>query len=194
MAEEITPVQVTEWTTGSGTPCWRVTHQRPDGSMHGHVFPQSTLEWRVAEYGLDSIDEALDIVLHEPWATDPADPMQARDDAAVRVGMVVRKNGPAVDYEAIALHSADSIEDAREAHRIRIADAKTRVHVVPPKGQPDPLDIIRARHGVTDAGVQEKAAFVDAIRRSLRGETVRPPEDILVDPDTHQRAMEIDRA
>jgi hypothetical protein len=119
---------------------------------HGHVFPQSTLEWRMAEYGLDSIDEALDVVLHEPWAITPSEAWLIPADAATRQGMVTRTKGSAVDYEPIQLHNADSIDDAREAHRMRIADAKTRVHIVKPKGKTDPLDAIRARHGVTDDG------------------------------------------
>jgi hypothetical protein len=187
MAEELTPIRVTEWMSGGGVPCWRVAHQRPDGRIHEHVFPQTTLEWRMAEYGLPTIDEALDVVLHEPWAIDPADQMLARDDAATRQGMVTRVKGPVVDYEPTRLHNADSIDDAREAHRIRIADAKARVHVVPPKGKPDPLDTIRARHGVTDAGVREKAALVDAARRAYRGEAPTPQPDIVFDPEAHQR-------
>lgn len=158
--------------TAQGAQIWMVSARKPDGTIHAHAFPPAAIEWRMAEYGLDTVDDALDMVLHEPWATDPLDPLQARDDAAVRQGMVVRAPGPGVDYEPIRLHNADSIDDARTAHRIRIADAKTRVTVKPPKGKPDPLDIIRARHGVTDEGLRQKAALVDATRRSHRGEAV----------------------
>lgn len=188
MAEELIPIEVAERTSGGGTPCWVVTYQLADGRMHGHVFPQATLEWRMAEYGLDGIDEALDVVLHEPWAITPSEPWLIPADAATRQGMVVRTRGPAVDYEPIALHNADSIDDARTAHRIRIADAKNRVHVVPPDGKPDPLDIIRQRHGVTEEGVQEKAALVDTVRRANRGEAPQPQPDIIIDPEARQRA------
>lgn len=184
MAEELTPVQVTAWNSSSGIPCWTVTYERPDGTKHQHAFPQSTLEWRVAEYGLDSIDEALDIVLHEPWKIDPVDPLLARDDAAVRQGMVMRTRGAAVDYEAIRLHNADSIADARTAHRLRIADAKTRVHITAPKGKANPLDTIRASHGVTTEGVRLKGQIVEQTRRSYRGEPVAPQPAFTFAPET----------
>ena len=187
MAEELVPIDVAERTSGSGTPCWMVTYQLADGRTHGHVFPQATLEWRMAEYGLDTVDEALDVVLHEPWAITPSEAWLIPADAATRQGMVTRARGPAVDYEPIQLHNADSIDDAREAHRMRIADAKTRVHVVKPKGKADLLDVIRDRHGVTDDGIREKAALVDAARRAHRGELPQPTPDIDLDPEGRRR-------
>ncbi|MGW1949048.1 hypothetical protein ACWCRC_32590 [Streptomyces sp. NPDC001940] len=188
MAEEWAPVDVTEVVTRSGVACWQIQHQRPDGDIHRHVFPQDALEWRMAEYGLESIDEALDMVLHEPFATDPADPLLARDDAALRVGMVTRLPGAVEDYDTIRLHNADTIGDAREAQDIRVADAKTsRVRIVPPDGQPDPLDVIRERHGCTDEGIREKAALVDAARRAYRSEAVPPADDIILDTSAHER-------
>lgn len=176
--------------TAQGAPIWMASMRKPDGSIHAHTFPPSAIEWRMAEYGLDTVDEALDIVLHEPWATDPMDPLHARDDAALRQGMVVRVPGPVVDYEPIRIFNADAIADARTAHRIRIADAKTRVRITPPKGQPDPLDIIRARHGVTDEGLRQKTALVDAARRSYRGEAVPGDPNIALEPQARQRPKE----
>lgn len=187
MAEDLTPVEVTAWTARSGTPCWTVAYERPDGSTHIHAFPQGTIEWRMAEYQLDSVDEALDIVLHEPWATDPMDPMQARDDAAVRVGMVTRIPGPIEDYDPIRLHNADTIDDARVAHRIRVADAKARVQIAPPAGASDPLDLIRSEHGVTPAGLQAKTLIVDQARHAYRGETASTAAPITPLDDTAQR-------
>lgn len=183
-------VQSTEKkTNGQGVPIWLVSMLKPDGGVHCHAFPPSAIEWRMAEYGLDSVDEALDVLLHEPFATSPSDPLQARDDAAVRVGMVVRTPGPVVGYEPIRLHNADTIADAREAHRIRIADAKTRIQVVAPKGRLDPLDTIRQQHGVTEEGLRQKQELVDAARRAVRGETVRPTPDIIRDPEARQRSV-----
>lgn len=171
----------TATTTGAGTPIWMVSMLKPDGQIHCHAFPPSTIEWRMAEYGFDS-EEALDCVLHEPWAADPQDPVKAKDDPAVRQGMIVRVPGAVVDYEPVRLHNADSITEARAAHRIRIADAKTRVTVLPPKGKADPLDVIRQQSGVTEEGLRHKSALVAAARRSVRG------EEIPVGPST--RALE----
>lgn len=165
---EVQDVEMT--TTRQGQPIWLVSMLKPDGTVHCHAFPPATVEWRMAEYGV-ALDEALDIVLHEPWAVDPMDPVQPRPDPAAR--MTVRRPGSAVD-EPIRLHNAPTISDAREAHRLRIADAKTRIQVKAPKGKPDPLDAIR-QHGVTEDGLRIKTALVDAARRGARGEPV--PEE-----------------
>lgn len=163
-------------TTASGAPIWMVSMRKPDGSIHCHVFPPSIIEWRMAEYGLDSVDEALDIVLHEPYAVDPLDSFRASAgrDPATQAGMTVRLAGKGA-AEPVRLHNAPTIADAREAHRLRIADAKTRVHVKPAKGKPDPLDAIRQQHHVTEEGLRIKAALVDAARCGVRGQPI--PEE-----------------
>jgi hypothetical protein len=175
-------------TTAQGTPIWMVSMRKPDGTIHAHSFPPSTIEWRMAEYGLDTVDEALDIILHEPWAADPTDPTRAREDPAALAGMTVLRAGAKV-AEPIRLHNAPTIADAREAHRLRIADAKTRIRITPPKGKQDPLDIIRQQHGVTGDGLRQKAALVDSARRALRGETTPTKPDIIVDPESHARTV-----
>jgi hypothetical protein len=186
---DIYQVETVEATaTAQGTPIWMVSMRKPDGTIHAHSFPPSTIEWRMAEYGLDSVDEALDIILHEPWAADPTDPMQAREDPAALVGMTVLQAGAAA-AEPIRLHNAPTIADAREAHRLRIADAKTRIRITSPKGQQDPLDIIRQQHGVTGEGLRQKAALVDTARRAVRGETTPHKPDIVIDPEAHVRPV-----
>lgn len=150
---------------------WLVHKVDPDGGGHGHAFPPETLEWRAAEYGLTDVDEILDIILHEPHLPDEPD----RDDAAARAGMVTSTGRAA---EPITLYNAVSTADARAAHRLRIADAKqTRAHVRPPAKGADPLDEIRRAHGITPAGVREKAELVDVHRWGLLygGLPVPPP-------------------
>lgn len=182
-------------TNGQGNTIWLVSMLKPDGSIHCHAFPPAAIEWRIAEYGLDTVDEALDIVLHEPWAITPSEPWLIPADAATRQGMVTRVRGPIVDYEPITLHNADSIADAREAHRLRITDAKTRVQVTPPKGKPDPLDTIRQQHGVTEEGLRLKTALVDAARRGVRGEPIpEATRRVLATIPTHRSSEEMTRA
>jgi hypothetical protein len=183
---EVRDAQAT--TTSQGTPIWMVSMRKPDGTLHCHTFPPAAIEWRMAEYGLDTVDEALDMVLHEPWAVDPLDPLSARDDPAARAGMTVLRAGGA-GVEPIRLHNAPTIADARAAHRLRIADAKTRVTVRPPQGKPDPLNAIRQQHGVTEAGLREKAALVDRARRAVRGEAVPRSTSIVIDPEARRRSV-----
>jgi hypothetical protein len=154
-----------------GTLYWSVHKTAPDGSGHGHAFPTDTLEWRAAEYGLTDIDEILDMILHEPHLPDEPD----RDDAAARAGFVTSTRPNA---EPITLFNARSSADALTAHRLRITDAKqTRAHVRPPTKGKDPLDTIRAAHGITPAGLRAKREAVDIQRWQLvYGDLpVRPP-------------------
>lgn len=184
-----TVTDVVNYVTKQGTPCWQVSMLKPDGVIHGHIFPQSILEWRVAEYELDTPDEALDFVLHEPWATDLSDPSQLRDDAAVKAGLVVRRVSPFVDYEPIHLFSTQNVADVRSAHRIRITDAKARVSVVPPEHTSDPLDMIRENHGVTPDGIGVKQALVAKARRAHMGLPEKLSNRIIFDPEAknHKR-------
>jgi hypothetical protein len=161
---------VSERLTG-GDPRWVVHRVDQDGNGSSHVFPKAALEWRAAEYGLMDVAEVLDMILHESHLPDEPD----RDDAAARAGMVT-SNRP--DAEPITLFNAASTADALAAHRLRIADAKqTRGHVRPPAKGADPLDTIRAAHGITEAGLRAKREAVDTHRWQLvYGDLpVRPP-------------------
>lgn len=154
-----------------GAPRWVVHHVDQDGNGGGYIFPKETLEWRAAEYGLTDVDEILDMILHELHLPDEPD----KDDAAARAGMVT-SNRP--DAEPITLFNAASTADALAAHRLRIADAKqTRAHVRPPAKGKNPLDLIRAAHGITAAGMRAKREAVDVHRWQLvYGDLpVRPP-------------------
>jgi hypothetical protein len=154
-----------------GVPRWVVHHIDQDGSGGSYVFPKETLEWRAAEYGLTDVDEILDMILHEFHLPDEPD----RDDAAARAGMVTSNRPDAVP---ITLFNAASTTDALAAHRLRIADAKkARVIVTAPAQGENPLDVIRAAHGITTAGVRAKREAVDIHRWQLvYGDLpVRPP-------------------
>ena len=147
--------------TKGGIPHWAIHFVDQDGNSGGYRVQLSVLEWRAAEYGLTDVDEILDMVLHEFHLPDEPD----RDDAAARVGYVT---STAPDAEPIILRNAPSTADALAAHRLRIAEAKrVTAHVRPPAKGRDPLDIIRAQHGITAAGVRAKREAVDIHRWQL---------------------------
>lgn len=147
--------------TANGAPRWAVHHVDQDGNGGGYVFPKDSLEWRAAEYGLADVDEILDIVLHEPYLPDAPD----RDDAAARAGLVT-STGP--EAEPITLLNATSTADAATAHRLRIADAKHRsARIAPPGKSKDPLDVIRANHGIDAERVRAKREAIDVHRWQL---------------------------
>jgi hypothetical protein len=171
-AEEYEVEAVMETFGKDETPLWRVIFKKPDGTYHDYIFPQSTLEWRAAEYDIDPEDtEALlDIVLHEPFKA----PIN-KDDPALAAGYVspavLASKGTRIgDLEATTLFNAETVQDAREAHLLRIQHAKqNRVKIVPPKakGKKDPLDKIRDKHKTRDSQVENKRVAVTKARREL---------------------------
>jgi hypothetical protein len=143
-----------------GVPRWVIHKVDEDGQGLGHIFAKDTLEWRAAEYGLDDVDELLDMVLHEPHLPDEPD----RDDAALRAGFITSTRPGA---EPITLFNAASTTDALAAHRLRIADVKkARARVSPAKGR-NPLDAIRSTPGITPVGLRAKRELVDTHRWRL---------------------------
>lgn len=156
----LTVDSVTESTKG-GVNHWAIHWIDQDGNGGGLRMHKTLLEWRAAEYGLMDVDDVLDLALHEPHLPDEPD----RDDVAARVGYVTSTSP---DAEPIILRNAPSTADALAAHRLRIAEAKlVTAHVRPPAKGKDPLDIIRANHGITAAGVREKREAVDIHRWGL---------------------------
>ncbi|MFF4346817.1 hypothetical protein [Streptomyces sp. NPDC001530] len=157
-------IYTVDWVTErltNGVPRWLVHKIDQDGNGSGYVFPKDTLEWRAAEYGLTDVDEILDMILHEPHLPDQPD----RDDAAARVGLVTSASP---DAEPITLFNAASTADALTSHRLRIDDAKqVRAQVRPPSKGKNPLDVIRANHGITASGLRAKRERVDIHRWQL---------------------------
>lgn len=203
MAADIYEItEVGEYHPNPDTPCWYVDLQRPDGSLRRNVFPKSTLAWRAAEYGIDPNDtEALlDVVLHEPFAPHPDNPLTAGADPVLAAGLlspalVSRGTTRAGDLVPTTLYTAETTEKAREAHLMRIAHAKMEVvRIQAPKGgRPDPLAPIREA-GVDRTMVAEFAARVDEHRRRLRGEHIpRYPEPIPPTPDGAVRRPDVNR-
>lgn len=144
-----------------GVPRWAVHQIDQDDNGSGFVFPKDALEWRAAEYGLTDVEEILDMILHEPHLPD----QPGRDDAALRAGLATSTRP---DAEPITLFNAASTADALAAHRLRIADVKeTRAHVRPPGKGKDPLDAIRAQHGIDPERMRAKREAVDAHRWQL---------------------------
>ena len=164
VADEWTVADVRETVEGDGVPCYRVYLDTPRGT-HLHVFPADTLEWRAAEYGIDpsDVDTLLDIVLHEPHIDEPGNPF------AIAAGQAVPDDGP-------TLFTADTVDQAREAHLRRIERVKAdkvRISIRPPARRPDaavaargagdPLDVIRRRQ-LDPERVAAKAKLVAAER------------------------------
>lgn len=176
-------VSVEEWVSGSGTECWYLTYRRPDGALHGYVFPKFTLDQRVAEYDLDpaDVDQLLDVVLHEPFIPDPTRDTNHATDPAAKKGMTAtaaRAEGRVKKGDQVPawLFNADTIDVARAAHlervrhckanTIRIAPASTKAGA---RAASDPLDVIRAAYRHDPDDVRRRREQVEIERAQALG-------------------------
>ncbi|ARX81516.1 hypothetical protein SMD44_00914 [Streptomyces alboflavus] len=188
-------IAVTEYWPNPDTPCWAVDMRKPDGGTYRHVFPTDTLAWRAAEYGLDPADTAalLDVVLHEPFAPHPDDPITAADDPVLAAGLmspanVSRGTVRAGDPVPTTLYTAETAQAAREAHLMRIAHARTHVvRVSVPKGKASPLAVI-TRQPLDAADVAARASKVEANRRRVQA---RPEAPVVLDSAADRRNAEL---
>lgn len=113
-----------------------------------HVFPDDTMEWRAAEYGIDPTDleTLLDVVLWEPHLPEP-------------------------DRPELLLHDAPSVEAARTYHLSRIADRKGTAGRPPQAGPPDPVrSQIVALSRMNPAALEVKKVLVDEGRKARKKE------------------------
>jgi hypothetical protein len=143
MAPRIRAVESVEEQRHGDTECWHVVTRAGDGHGLTHVFPKATLEWRAAEYGLDpaDTDTLLDVVLHEQlFDTETAEAAKS------------------------SLAGAASTADARQAHLARIAASKQQGDRIALDGKNSPLNMIRARPGISADGVRMKRELVDVHR------------------------------
>ncbi len=193
---------VTERLGSEGVPVWRVRTADAAGAIHEHIFPHVTLTWRAAEYGIDPTDTAtlLDIVLHEPFLPDLDDPDEAAKDPAAKAGLTVparRANGRIREGDPIParLQNAVTIDDARTAHLLRIAEIKKQRRVGSPERGQNPLRPILDTV-VDPAQVAEFTNRVDQSRRRLRGERIPRAQQpaIPADDTAVRRALEMKEA
>lgn len=143
MTPRIRTVESVEEHLHGNTDCWHVVTRATDGHGLTHVFPKVTLEWRAAEYGIDpaDTDTLLDVVLHEQLLD---------DETAASV--------PADLFEA------PSTARARAAHLARISGCKENRERIVLDGKSNPLDVIRARPGISTDRVRVKRELVDVHR------------------------------
>lgn len=154
---------------------YEVSLRRPDGIRVGRFFDDDTLEFRAAEYGIDpdtEMDLLIEVVLYEFHIPDPTLPSNFEKDAAARAGKMsasTRAWGTRVsmgDPVPTWLFNARTTEQAREAHLLRVEEAKQRIKFLadPLKRSvgkaSDPLDVIRNNAVLNRGVIQAKAKHV----------------------------------
>ncbi|WP_433235552.1 hypothetical protein ACQPYK_25540 [Streptosporangium sp. CA-135522] len=69
--QEWTVIGLEETTDGTGRiPMWVIVYEVPEevsaDRRHRYIVPHDLLEIRAAEYGLSTVDDVLDVIVHEP--------------------------------------------------------------------------------------------------------------------------------
>lgn len=129
---------------------WLVTqtHTEDNGTStrHVHAFPLDTLEWRVAEYGIDpaDVDTLLDVVLTEGHLT------------------------PQDWEDGHQLHNAPDIATARADHLARCAKAKLRHRISTRGAAGNALQRIRDESPLHHEVVKVKREHVEQVRRHVQ--------------------------
>lgn len=184
MVETREIISVTAGAVGQ-TKIWTVEFRKADGTKGCHVFPENTLLWRSIEYGIDinDVDTLLDVILHEPFIADPADPANHAADPAALRGHTVAAPGtvdpifgvmarPAAQVP-VWLYNAPDVGTARQAHLIRVEHCKrTKAAYSTHAGRDaDPLEVIRGQHREVIALIEqvpEVAAVHEGMRAHIR--------------------------
>lgn len=109
-----------------------------------HTFPEDTMEWRAAEYGIDpaDLDTLLDIVLHEPHLPDD-------------------------DQPELSLHNAPTIDAARDRHLARIKEISGEMPGNRPAGFDPVREEIKRIALVNERAIRVKAGFVEQAREAI---------------------------
>lgn len=126
--------------SGQDIPAYAVTMATDAGEVM-HIFPQDTLHWRAAEYGIDPADTAtlLDIVLHEPY---------------------IDTSGQHPDF----LYNLNDHDKARAAHLAKIEDVRSEVGLADPDNHLQTID----DHHKTTLDAAAHAVRVAQVRRHFK--------------------------
>jgi hypothetical protein len=163
--------EITDMVHGSIGACWNIIIRKSDGTIHSHIMPKSIFAIRAVEYDMDvdaDFDAILEMILHEPFMQDP-NALPAEEDVAGAAGY----NTKIADgtKRPATLFTAETIKDAREAHRMRVEDTKkNRRHI--DHSSLSTSDKQRLRQGHLDAPSKVLRGLKDQIglqRREIRG-------------------------
>ncbi len=166
MPDELTVTQINDASVG-GMPGWVFVCEGADGFVHHHAVPAIAIAARAIEYGMDEDDDfdgIVDIVLHEPFLQGIM-----QDDPAVAEGYVTTDaTGQQVAGD---LWTAETIQDAREAHQLRIRKAKrTTTTIVLPDEQRHKLSAKEKKlRKASREELKQHRAYIAEERRRVRG-------------------------
>ncbi|GAA3145020.1 hypothetical protein GCM10010466_40130 [Planomonospora alba] len=160
---------VGETTDTSGRiPFWVITYQVPesvadDGTVT-YYLPKAALEHRVAEYGLDSVEEALEIALYEPVLgphqaagelemLTPAllSPQEARAQVDQQIAICKEKYGVVVTAAPAPPDARMSRATSAAPDPLRVIREQTRIDLIRTAALRVELDRIRVIHRTEEA-------------------------------------------
>jgi hypothetical protein len=177
---------------------WQVYSRSADGNNWVVRFPVSTFDHYIGAYGLsDDITTLIDWAMHIPHIQDWTDPVYFEQDAAWRAGMITTLpiDVPGViagNKMPVHLYNADTIEEARRAHMLRVASVKSRVEYDVAGGR-SILDRIYQIPHIDSFGVGKHRELTREFRLALQGHTgyrPKPEKQYEEDPAPYQRRAE----
>ena len=140
-----------------------ITEDDGTTNLNLHTFHPETLEWKAAEYGIEDLDELLDIVMHEPYMGDSNSLKVTAAEATqnIRTSLAAART---------------KFEPSKAAKALTKADNKSRLLAagVPSKYveavDVAPRDLILQHCTVDRECVDLKRQYIDRVRRELREE------------------------
>ncbi|MEU1883439.1 hypothetical protein ABZ470_39550 [Streptosporangium sp. NPDC020072] len=147
--------------TGPGEDAWLISYE-PASGHPGEAFvsyvPKEALVVRAAEYGLATVDEALEVILHEP--------LLAEHQAAGRLEMLT----PALlDVAAARAQVEGQLAVCREQYGVVVTAAPAKAGRSAARAAADPLQVIRDRTRIDPIETAAIRMEIDRVR--LRQET-----------------------
>ncbi|MBB4702586.1 hypothetical protein [Sphaerisporangium siamense] len=134
-----------------GVERWTIVTRQPDGTLWPYLLPSETFENLAVMYGLDpdDIDELLRVAMLELHIAEPRLPGNFAADPAAAAGHVR-------DGRPVVVETAETTEQAREAHLARVAWVEeNEVRIVTPK--PGRRRMLRALDIDSEADVEVDA-------------------------------------
>lgn len=148
-----------------------MTYVDDNGERMLHTAPVDAVEWRVAQYGATE-EEAVRMLLAEPFIPHPMDP-NAGEDPAAAAGMVVddvagTPRAPVIVVAPVHLGNAPTVEEAKEAQLLRVAAAEEAHGLT--SASPEVIQAIVDNSPIDPEVVEAKVVWSERMREEVAAE------------------------
>lgn len=151
-----------------------ITNDDDSVELNLHVFPESCLEWKAAEYNIDAVDDVIDVILFEPFE-DPVDhmSMSAEEARTKHLSKVLqRKQALGSDKKANQVSARAKLTDAGVHDKYVAATANDPYEVIRTHAPFDAKAIAARRLAVHKSRTSSAKVKEERVKERLAG-TVR---------------------